>query len=142
MTVLIQGPHRTVSPEITRAALATKHGKESIFSPADFVAGEVLRRTALRLSQSTQRHKHFAHSVILLERVAQRNIAMDFITIASAFLYAGDIPSIDKVTNDGLGRALGNTDEFSHISGSEVRIASETDHDMAVISEKSPLRLV
>jgi len=65
-----------------------------------------------------------------------------FVAISATFLYPGDIPSIDKVTNDRLGRALGNADKFSDVSGAKVRIAGETHQDMPVIGEEGPLRLL
>jgi hypothetical protein len=80
--------------------------------------------------------------VILLEWVTQRNIAVYFVTITTAFLCAGDVPSIDKVANDRLGGALGNADKFSDVSGAKVRIAGEADQDVTVIGEEGPLRLV
>jgi hypothetical protein len=80
--------------------------------------------------------------VILLEWVTQGDIAVYFVAISPTFLDAGDIPSIDKVTNDRLGRALGNADKFSDVSGAQVGIAGEADQDVTVISEEGPLRLL
>jgi hypothetical protein len=74
--------------------------------------------------------------------MTQRNIAVYFVTIATTFLDAGDIPSIDKVTDDRLGGALGNAHEIGDVPGAEVRIAGEANQNMAVVGEKGPLRLV
>jgi hypothetical protein len=80
--------------------------------------------------------------VILLEWVTQGDIAVYFVAISPTFLDAGDIPSIDKVTNDRLGGALGNADKFSDVSGPQVGIAGEADQDVTVIGEKRPIRLL
>jgi len=74
--------------------------------------------------------------------MTQRNIAVNFIAIASTFFDAGDIPSVSKVANDRLSGAFRDANELGDITGAEVGVARKADQDMAVISEKSPLRLV
>jgi hypothetical protein len=74
--------------------------------------------------------------------MTQRNIAVYFVAIPAAFFDASDIPSFDKIADDCLGGALGNTDEFGDVSGAQVGIAGEAHQDMAVIGEKSPARLL
>jgi hypothetical protein len=80
--------------------------------------------------------------VILLKWMAQRHITVDFIAIASTFFDAGHIPSINKVANDRLGRTFRNANELGNVSSAKVRITSEAHEHMAVIGEKSPLRLI
>jgi hypothetical protein len=74
--------------------------------------------------------------------MTQRNIAVYFVAIPAAFFDASDIPSFDKVTDDRLGGALGDAHEFGDVAGAEIRVARETNQDMAVVGEKGPTRLL
>jgi hypothetical protein len=80
--------------------------------------------------------------VILLKRMTQRHVAVDFVGITSTLFGAGHIPSINKITDNRLGGAFRNANELGNVSSAEIRIAGETNQDMAVIGEKSPLRLI
>jgi hypothetical protein len=80
--------------------------------------------------------------VILFERVTQWNVAVNFVSIAATFFGAGDIPSLNKVTDDCLGRAFSDANEFSNITSAKIRVARKAHHDMTVIGKKGPARLL
>ena len=84
-----------------------------------------LRPTPRRSIKPTKGDEQFTNSVILFERMTQRNITVNFVGIAAAFFGASHVPGLNEVADDCLSRAFRDANEFSNITSAEIGVAGE-----------------
>ena len=78
--------------------------------------------------------------MVLFERVAQRQFAMEFITVSSSVAAALEISSISEVGDDSLRSTFSDADCVGDVTQSYARILGNAQQHVCVVSEKCPVR--
>jgi len=77
--------------------------------------------------------------VVLLERVAQRVVEVDAITVPSALSLPADVAVLLEVADDLHRRALGDADELRDVAEPEVGCAGDREQHVGVVGEEGPV---
>ena len=71
-------------------------------------------------------------------RVAQGQIPVDLVVCSPALAPTRNDAGLFELAQDPLNRSLGNTDGLGNLADADVRVASDTEQYVAVITQESP----